>query len=143
MVGDSDQSIYSWRGADMNSMNHFFNQFLSLGIEEEVPIQTVKLMENYQSNVLSCNKAVDRNDTIPMHGAGPKPQIFACKDSETKAEFIIWNIKENKQEKKFTPSTSIAVLYRLNAQSRAIEEECVSQNLRYIHCMRVGRSSSK
>lgn len=141
VVGDSDQSIYSWRGADVNSMNHFVNQFLSLDVEEEVPIQTVKLMENYRSNlhivkaaqrVISHNKALDRNDMIPMRGAGPKPQIFACKDSEAEAEFIVRNIKQNEEEKKFTPSTSIAVLYRLNAQSRAIEEECVSQNLRYI-----------
>lgn len=136
VVGDSDQSIYSWRGADVNSMNHFVDQF-SKPSEIDVPIQTVKLMENYRSNlyivkaaqrVISHNKASDRYDMIPMRGAGPKPKIFACEDSDAEASFIVRKIKEEN----FTASTSIAILYRTNAQSRAIEEACVAQNLRYI-----------
>jgi DNA helicase-2/ATP-dependent DNA helicase PcrA len=63
-----------------------------------------------------------------MRGAGPKPKIFACEDSNTEARFVVRRIKEEN----LTVSTSIAILYRTNAQSRAIEEECVAQNLRYI-----------
>jgi DNA helicase-2/ATP-dependent DNA helicase PcrA len=136
VVGDSDQSIYSWRGADVNSMNHFVDLF-STPSEINVPIQTVKLMENYRSNmhivkaaqrVIAHNKAMDRYDMIPMRGAGPKPKIFSCEDSDTEATFVVRRILEEN----FTPSTSIAILYRTNAQSRAIEEKCVAQNLKYI-----------
>jgi len=138
VVGDSDQSIYSWRGADVKSMSDFANQFSSSSPKQQ-QVQTFYLMENYRSTsnivqaaqrVISDNEAPDRTDMIPMRGSGKNPRVLACKDSKTEASFIVKTILDNTEE--YSPSTTIAIIYRTNAQSRAIEEECVAQNLRYL-----------
>ena len=138
VVGDSDQSIYSWRGADVKSMSDFANQFSSSSPKQQ-QVQTFYLMENYRSTsnivqaaqrVISDNEAPDRTDMIPMRGSGKNPRVLACKDSKTEASFVVKTILDNTEV--YTPSSTIAIIYRTNAQSRAIEEECVAQNLRYL-----------
>ena len=163
VVGDGDQSIYSWRGAHAESMANFASEFQGhcarspasntddWAEDEEITgaanVKTVFLMENYRSttNIVraaqkvisdpSSSKSksdVERQDMKPMRGNGPKPRVLACSDAKAEASFVVKSILSMVDEGELPPDSSIAIIYRTNAQSRALEEECVARNLRYL-----------
>ena len=164
VVGDGDQSIYSWRGAHAESMANFVTEFQghcadSLASDadnsdegesstsEAAEVNTVFLMENYRSttNIVKAAQKVisdplsgrsksdlERQDMKPMRGKGPKPRVLACADAKAEASFVVKSILGMVDEGELSPESTIAIIYRTNAQSRALEEECVSKNLRYL-----------
>eukprot|EP00562_Extubocellulus_spinifer_P009401 CAMPEP_0178504834 /NCGR_PEP_ID=MMETSP0696-20121128/18800_1 /TAXON_ID=265572 /ORGANISM="Extubocellulus spinifer, Strain CCMP396" /LENGTH=1039 /DNA_ID=CAMNT_0020134087 /DNA_START=488 /DNA_END=3607 /DNA_ORIENTATION=- len=165
VVGDGDQSIYSWRGAHAESMADFVTEFdghcvsTSTGRDgaksdsgtmedkDHTKVNTVFLMENYRSttNIVKAAQKVisdpssnnvksskERQDMKPMRGKGPSPRVLACADAEAEASFVVKNILEMVDDGDLTPNSTIAIIYRTNAQSRALEEECVAQNLKYL-----------
>jgi len=150
IVGDGDQSIYSWRGAHAESMSDFVKAFneRSNG-DERNEVDTVYLMENYRStmnivkaaqkvisndsNSLSAQDSV-RQDMKPMRGRGPPPRVLACADAQAEATFVVKEINKMSDNGTLNPSSSVALIYRTNAQSRALEEACVAHNVRY--CIR-------
>jgi len=146
-VGDSDQNIYSWRGAYPESMTDFVKEFDDC--DNEGGVDTVYLMENYRSTrniVTAAQKVISsqssssetssqvkiRQDMKPMRGAGPLPRVLACADSKAEATNIMKTIKKMEADGSLTPLSTIALIYRTNAQSRALEEACVAQNIRYL-----------
>jgi DNA helicase-2/ATP-dependent DNA helicase PcrA len=88
IVGDADQSIYSWRGAHAGSLMDFADEFGTGNVE------TIYLMENYRStsNIVKAAQKVisgtsDRAETLrqsmkPTRGEGPSPRVIACKDAK-------------------------------------------------------------
>ena len=120
VVGDEDQSIYSWRGADIKNI---------LDFEQDFPNATViRLEQNYRStrNILAAAGAVVQNNKARKGkklwteaGAGEKIGLYAGFDAENEALFIGDTIEKLLAA---NPEDHIAVLYRTNFQSRQIEE---------------------
>lgn len=131
VVGDSDQSIYRWRGADYRNVRRF---------EEDYPKAEVILLEqNYRStqNILDTAMAIiDRNTNrtpkklFTERGAGEKIIIHEAYDEREQAQMVVDTIIKQIADKKATPA-DFAVMYRTNAQSRQIEEAFLSVNLPY------------
>lgn len=130
VVGDDDQSIYGWRGADVKHILRFGEQFPSA--------QIIKLETNYRStgNILEvANRMIERNPERydkrlkPAAGAGPKVKIVALEDEEEEAEQVASTIQSllfrRRQPK------DIAVLFRSNVQARPIELALRSLSIPY------------
>jgi DNA helicase-2/ATP-dependent DNA helicase PcrA len=144
VVGDDDQSIYSWRGADLRNI---------LDFERDEPSATVvKLEQNYRSTQLILDAAhavVSRNAArkdkkLWTENAGGRPiQRFEAYNEEEEAGWIARQVEElvgggrslltrkaDDEEGSLSPR-DIAVMYRTNAQSRAIEEALLRSGIRY------------
>lgn len=131
VVGDSDQSIYRWRGADIKNILSFENDYSNATV--------VMLEQNYRSTkriLQAANKVIDNNagrkpknlwtDNID----GDKLSYYEADNEHDEAQFVVGKVKEHTDSGKFKTS-DIAVLYRTNAQSRVIEELMVKSNLPY------------
>jgi DNA helicase-2/ATP-dependent DNA helicase PcrA len=120
VVGDEDQSIYSWRGADIRNI---------LDFERDFPkARTIRLEQNYRStkNILAAAGAVVENNQSRIgkklwteSGAGDLLGLYAGHDAENEALFIADTIDKHLTA---CPTDHVAVLYRTNFQSRQIEE---------------------
>ena len=129
-VGDDDQSIYAFRGANvgnMQSLQHDFN------IEK-----VIKLEQNYRSknNILSAANEIIKNnekrlgkDLWTASGDGDLIKVFRALSDSDEAQYILDEIKM--WHRKGKPYQNIAILYRSNAQSRILEHSMVSNNIPY------------
>jgi DNA helicase-2/ATP-dependent DNA helicase PcrA len=137
VVGDADQSIYRWRGADYRNVQRFRKDFSDA--------RTFLLEENYRSvqNVLDAAMAVIRvnrgrvdKNLFTRRGPGPKLVLREAYDENDEARFVVETISEltarapAEGERAVRPG-DCAVMYRTNAQSRALEEEFIRANLPY------------
>lgn len=130
VVGDNDQSIYSWRGADFTNILNF---------SEDYPqAKTIILEENYRSskNILSvANKIIAKNSNrIPKNlftksQAGELISVYSAFNESDEANFIANKVTQLLQQK--IPAENIAILYRANFQSRALEEGFLKAGLPY------------
>ncbi|MCR5758196.1 MAG: DNA helicase PcrA [Selenomonas sp.] len=131
VVGDADQSIYGWRGADIRNIMDF---------EEDYPeARTIKLEQNYRStkNILAAANAVIENNSNRKkkelwteNATGEKLTIYEARDERDEAEFIATTVM--KQKTIFNASYGdMAVLYRTNAQSRVVEETFMRRGIPY------------
>ena len=121
VVGDSDQSIYGWRGADIQNI---------LSFEEDYPeAKTIFLEQNYRStkNILNAaNEVIKNNSERKPKGlwtantGGDKIQYYEAMTERDEAEYVVKEImKHQRNGKKYS---DMAILYRTNAQSRVLEE---------------------
>src|SRR3990167_10743923 len=134
VVGDIDQAIYSWRGADFRNILHF---------ERDWPdAKMITLEENYRSTqlildaanaVIVKNKARVPKNLFSRKKSGPKITLFEASNEEEEATFIaeIANHLVNPPAGGGMPPREIAVLYRTNFQSRIIEEKMLEKNISY------------
>ena len=127
VVGDVDQSIYSWRGADYKIILNFQSDYRNSKL--------VKLEKNYRSvaTILDAANAIIVNNTervsknlYSTKGQGEKIDIYEAQDEAGEAYFIANKIKQFARN-----LNDYAVLYRTNSQSRAIEEALISQGISY------------
>jgi DNA helicase-2/ATP-dependent DNA helicase PcrA len=137
VVGDADQSIYRWRGADYRNVQRFRKDFSDA--------RTFLLEENYRSvqNVLDAAMGVIRvnrgrvdKNLFTRRGAGPKLVLHEAYDENDEARFVVDTIAELTGETPAEGGRAVrpgdaAVMYRTNAQSRALEEEFIRANLPY------------
>jgi DNA helicase-2/ATP-dependent DNA helicase PcrA len=123
VVGDEDQSIYKWRGADINNILNFTKEYPDS--------ELYRLEENYRSNsnILNGANALVSNNTERIgkklwtqKGDGDKIMLMETEDETDEAKCILEQIHHQMFTKKRT-FKDIAILYRTNAQSRAIEDE--------------------
>ena len=130
VVGDDDQSIYRWRGADIRNILDFEKDFPNTCI--------IKLEENYRShqNILDAANQVIRHNTKRKEKSlwtrkekGDKIQISRTGNEQQEAEFICREIRGHVQGG--GRYGDFAVLYRMNAQSRAIEEALMKYGIPY------------
>ena len=130
VVGDDDQSIYGWRGADIRNILEF---------EDDYPDAVViKLEQNYRStgNILdAANQVIAHNEgrkdkTLwTEHDAGEKITLYCAQDERDEAEWIVQQIQHLKRND--TVPGEIALLYRTNAQSRIPEEVLMQAGIPY------------
>ena len=130
VVGDDDQSIYSWRGADIRNILEF---------ETDYPeAHTVKLEQNYRSvgNVLAAANAVIANNQnrkakklFTSEEDGDKIQVYMASDERDEGRWIAGEIEKRKAEG--FSYNQIAVFYRTNAQSRMVEDMLVRAGVPY------------
>ena len=131
VVGDEDQSIYRWRGADYRNVRRF---------EKDYPqCEKILLEQNYRSTqtVLdAARQVIDRNrNRTPKHlftdrGAGNKIVQFVATDDVAEAAYVVDTIQQYLATRKAV-ADDFAVMYRTNAQSRVIEEAFMHSNLPY------------
>lgn len=131
VVGDADQSIYRWRGADYRNVRRF---------QEDFPdAQEILLEENYRStqNILDAAMAViDRNPQrirkklFTQRGEGNLPILYEAFDERVQAAFVVDTIALGVKLEERNPG-DFAVMYRTNAQSRVLEEAFLAAGLPY------------
>lgn len=131
VVGDDDQSIYGWRGADLGNI---------LDFEKDFPgTFTVRLEQNYRSfgHILKAANGVIINNRKRMEkslwserGNGPKINIFKAEDTEDEAEWVAGRISMLKFERNM-PDEDFAVIYRANTFSKPFEEALRRQRIPY------------
>ena len=131
VVGDNDQSIYKFRGADISNILNFEKDFPGTKI--------IKLEQNYRctGNILNAANAVIKNNEVKYkkqlwteNDVGELPNVF-CGDNEyDEASYIIEQINRLKRDEYYKYS-DFAVLYRMNAQSRAIEDILRREDIPY------------
>ncbi len=127
VVGDVDQSIYSWRGADYKIILNFQVDFKNAKL--------IKLEQNYRSvaTILNAANAIIVNNTervsknlYSTKGEGDRIEIYEATDEGNEANYIASKIKYG-----LSKLNDYAVLYRTNSQSRAIEEALIAQGIQY------------
>lgn len=131
VVGDSDQSIYAFRGADIRNITEFERDFPGA--------ETILLEQNYRStqNILSAaNAVISQNPYRPPKnlwtdsGAGEKVTLFTGYDERNEAAFVVDQIKELHESG--TNYRDMAVLYRVNALTLSLENELKVQRIPYV-----------
>ena len=140
VVGDVDQSIYSFRMADYTILLDFQNDFGD-GLPDEDTRTMIKLEENYRSreNILEvANKLISNNtqriDKIlkPTRGLGENIYCYQAESELEEAEFVCSKIEEITAQHPELNLGSFAVLYRTNSQSRPLEEALIHYNINYV-----------
>ena len=139
VVGDADQSIYSFRSADFTILMGFQDDFGD-GLKDDETESMVKLEENYRStaNILQMANALIENNTEridkvlkPTRGEGEPIYCHRCEDEIDEAEFVRQQIESLERNNPELDFGKFAVLYRTNAQSRALEESLVRAGVPY------------
>ncbi len=128
VVGDVDQSIYSWRGADFTIIMNF---------QKDYPkTKLIKLEQNYRSTahiLNAANAVIENNDErvekvlYSNKGEGEKLSYYIAADEADEANYIVSNIKRTAKGN----YNQFAILYRTNNQSRALEEACMATGVPY------------
>ena len=130
-VGDNDQSIYSFRGADITNILNFERDFPGTKI--------IKLEQNYRctGNILKAANAVIKHNDAKYekklwteNEEGKLPSIYCGEDEYQEASYIVTQINHLKREEYFKNS-DFAILYRMNSQSRAIEDILRREDIPY------------
>ncbi|WP_304683283.1 DNA helicase PcrA [uncultured Clostridium sp.] len=131
VVGDNDQGIYSFRGADISNILNFEKDFPGTKI--------IKLEQNYRctQNILNAaNEVIKNNETKyekklwTSNDAGNLPKVYRGDDEYDEANYIVRQINHLKMEEYYKYS-DFAVLYRMNTQSRSIEDILRRENIPY------------
>tara|TARA_B100000886_G_scaffold289550_1_gene214705 strand:+ start:6 stop:1694 length:1689 start_codon:yes stop_codon:yes gene_type:complete len=130
VVGDDDQSIYSWRGAKSTNLKRFTKDFSK--------VKTIKLEQNYRSskNILACANSVIRNNPDRLgkelwsqKDEGEQVKVYRAFNERDEANFIVGIIKRWLEEGGSLSET--AIIYRSNAQSRVLEDAILNAELPY------------
>ena len=129
VVGDDDQSVYSWRGADIRNI---------LSFEDDFPdAKVVKLEQNYRSSttileaanaLVSNNRGRKPKKLWSDRGTGLPVVVLECRDEHEEARLVCEEIVKALRDR---PASDVAVFYRVNAQSRVLEDMLVRQGVGY------------
>lgn len=132
VVGDDDQSIYGWRGADLGNILDFEKDFSGA--------EVIRLEQNYRStgNILAAANAVIRNNKKRKDKAlwtsgdpGRRIEYLRCEDEEDEARLVMERIHAERFKHNLA-YRDFAILYRTNVQSRAFEEQLRYENIPYV-----------
>jgi DNA helicase II / ATP-dependent DNA helicase PcrA len=130
IVGDDDQSIYGWRGARVENIQHFIHDFPQN--------QIIRLEQNYRSTgiiLAAANALISHNDNRlgkklwSSHGQGELISLYEAFNDLDEARFIVEQIKQHLN--KGLQYNDFAILYRSNAQSRVLEEALIRAQIPY------------
>ena len=130
IVGDDDQSIYGWRGAQVENLQHFLRDFPNA--------QTIRLEQNYRSTATilnSANKVIGNNsdrlgkDLWTEGQEGEQISLYAAFNEQEESRYIVSQIK--RWQDQGGALSDVALLYRNNAQSRVLEEGLLYAGLAY------------
>ena len=131
VVGDNDQGIYSFRGADISNILNFERDFPGTKI--------IKLEQNYRctGNILKAANSVIKNNEVKykkelwtQNDEGNLPKVYQADNEYDEGSYIVEQIEHLKREEYYKYS-DFAILYRMNTQSRAIEDILRRENIPY------------
>jgi len=131
-VGDDDQSIYAWRGADIENLRQLQIDFPNLKV--------IKLEQNYRSTtriLKAANNVIRQNPKLfdkklwSDKGHGDPIRVMACRDGEHEAEWVVTRLLAHKFETRGKWS-DYAILYRGNFQARAFEQQLRAHRVPYL-----------
>ncbi|ADU28713.1 DNA helicase PcrA [Evansella cellulosilytica] len=131
VVGDSDQSIYRWRGADIQNILSFENDYPNVNV--------IMLEQNYRSTkkiLQAANEVIENNSNRKpkklwtQNDDGEKIKFYEADSEHDEAQYVVGKIKEATDSGRYRAS-DISILYRTNAQSRVMEEMLVKSNIPY------------
>ena len=132
VVGDDDQSIYGFRGSEVEHILHF---------EDDWPgAKVIRLQTNYRSTaailetantLISYNKGRLEKTLIPARPGGQKPRIEQFRDENVEAEQVVYSIQRQIESGHWEPA-DFAILFRTNEQPRVFETELRKRNLPYV-----------
>lgn len=129
VVGDADQSIYSFRGADYTNILNF--------AEDYPDARVVKLEENYRSTqaildiasqVIAKNRHRPERNLVATRGGGEAVEVFLAQDEQGEAQYVAGEIQRLRGSR---PWSDFAVLYRTHAQSRVLEDAFMKRAIPY------------
>ncbi|MDR0577922.1 MAG: UvrD-helicase domain-containing protein [Candidatus Accumulibacter sp.] len=130
-VGDDDQAIYGWRGADIENLR---------GLPRDYPrLKVIKLEQNYRSTariLKAANALIAHNEKLfdkklwSELGQGDPISVTACRDNEKEAEHVVMKLQAHRFEHRAKYS-DYAILYRGNFQARALEQQLRDQRVPY------------
>lgn len=130
VVGDDDQGIYGWRGADIKNIQSFERDFKN--------VRVVKLEQNYRStgNVISAAMSVIQQNVFRVNkklwtekDSGNPITVYQARDQDDEAQYVVDEI--NRLRRNGISLVDVAVLYRTNYQSRAVEEAMLKNGTPY------------
>jgi ATP-dependent DNA helicase Rep len=131
-VGDDDQSIYAWRGADIENLRLLRSDYPNLKV--------IKLEQNYRSvqRILKAANALIANNPKLFekklwseHGHGEMIRVTACRDGEHEAEWVVSRLMAHKFENR-TKFSDYAILYRGNFQAKVFEQQLRAHKIPYV-----------
>jgi ATP-dependent DNA helicase Rep len=131
-VGDDDQAIYGWRGADIENLKKLPNEFPSLKV--------IKLEQNYRSTVRilkAANNVISHNEKLfdkklwSELGHGEQITVTACRDNDAEAEGVVMKLQAHRFENR-AKFKDYAILYRSNHQARGFEEYLRDHRIPYL-----------
>ncbi|UCV03423.1 UvrD-helicase domain-containing protein [Dechloromonas denitrificans] len=131
-VGDDDQAIYGWRGADIENLKKLPNEFPALKV--------IKLEQNYRSTVRilkAANNVISHNEKLfdkklwSELGHGEQITVTACRDNDAEAEGVVMKLQAHRFENR-TKFKDYAILYRSNHQARGFEEYLRDHRIPYL-----------
>ncbi len=131
-VGDDDQAIYAWRGADVENLRQLQRDYPALKV--------IKLEQNYRSSsriLHAANTLIALNDKLfekrlwSEHGPGDAIQVTACRDAEHEAESVVMKLLAHKFQSR-AKFKDYAILYRGNHQARAFEQHLRNHKVPYV-----------
>jgi ATP-dependent DNA helicase Rep len=131
-VGDDDQAIYGWRGADIDNLKKLPAEYPALRI--------IKLEQNYRStvrilkaanNVIAHNEKLFEKKLWSELGHGDPITVTACRDNESEAETVVMKLQAHRFEHRGT-FRDYAILYRSNHQARLLETQLRNQKIPYL-----------
>ncbi|MDR1936858.1 MAG: UvrD-helicase domain-containing protein [Candidatus Accumulibacter sp.] len=130
-VGDDDQAIYGWRGADVENLR---------GLPRDYPrLKLIKLEQNYRSTariLKAANALIAHNEKLfdkklwSELGQGEPISVTACRDNEKEAEQVVMKLQAHRFERQ-AKFSDYAILYRGNFQARALEQQLRDQRVPY------------
>ncbi|MCC6932792.1 MAG: UvrD-helicase domain-containing protein [Deltaproteobacteria bacterium] len=130
VVGDDDQSIYAFRGANVNNILNFRKDFPNAHVVKlEINYRSTKNIILAASSVISNNTKREKKNITTLNPKGNDLSIYTAFDENDEADFLIRQISSLKASG--VPYQKIAVFYRTNAQSRAIEDALIKVNIPY------------
>ncbi len=131
-VGDDDQAIYGWRGADIDNLRKLPEEFPALKV--------IKLEQNYRStvrilkaanNVIANNEKLFEKSLWSELGHGDQISVTACRDNESEAESVVMKLQAHRFENR-GKFRDYAILYRSNHQARLLETQLRNQKIPYL-----------
>ena len=131
-VGDDDQAIYGWRGADIDNLRKLPAEFPSLKV--------IKLEQNYRStvrilkaanNVIANNEKLFEKTLWSELGHGEQVAVTACRDNEAEAESVVMKLLAHRFEHR-SKFRDYAILYRSNHQARLLETQLRNHKIPYL-----------
>ena len=131
VVGDSDQSIYRWRGADIGNIISFEKDYKDAEVImlEQNYRSTKRIFKQQTTSLQITERVMIKNFIQKMQKANPI-YVYKASDEKDESQFVVGKILELQKEENLKLD-QFAILYRTNAQSRVIEEYLVKSNLDY------------
>lgn len=132
VVGDSDQSIYKFRGADSGNEQRFLNVFpkassVSLGTNYR---STQRIVQAAQ-HVIEQSRSRFKKSMVSINGFGKPINLCETLDNKREANFVVRTLHNLVRSGEISSFSEVALLYRMNAQSRSLEEACINAGVPY------------